>query len=254
MDASSTLALAVAGVAAGLSGSVAGLASLFSYPALLAAGLPPVVANVTNTVSLFGSTVGSVVGSRLELRGQLGRTLRLGALATAGGACGAALLLSTPPEAFEAVVPYLIALGSVVLLAREPIRRLAGRRASRAGAGRTPVPLMGAILLIGVYAGYFGAAAGVLLLAALAASSAEPLAVSNAVKNAVLGAANLVAALAYAFLAPVDWAAAAALAVGGLAGSRLGPVLFRRLPERPLRVGIALAGLALAVHLWLAAS
>src|SRR5205085_12109236 len=104
--------LFAAGVAAGLSGSIAGLASLFSYPALLAAGLAPMIANVTNTVALVFSSVGSVAGSRPELRGpDRGRRLRFGLIAVAGGLCGGLLLVLTPPRAFEAVVPVLIALG-----------------------------------------------------------------------------------------------------------------------------------------------
>lgn len=256
MDAASTGLLLLAGVASGLAGSVAGLASLFSYPALLAVGLPPIVANVTNTVAMFSTTVGSAAGSRAELRGQRPRVARLVALAAAGGSLGAWLLLSTPASAFELVVPWLIALGSVLLLVRDPLRRFADRRAPGgvAGAARTGLPLAGTVLLVGLYGGYFGAAAGVLMLAVLSASASEPLAVTNAVKNLATGAANVTAAVAYAFLAPVHWLAAGALAVGCLAGSWIGPAVVRRLPEKPLRFAIALAGLGLAGHLWLSAT
>ncbi|NEA98728.1 sulfite exporter TauE/SafE family protein [Streptomyces sp. SID13726] len=251
MGADSVLLLAVAGVASGLTGSIAGLASLFSYPALLAAGLPPVAANVTNTVALFANTAGTAAGSREELRGQGRRLLRLALLAAAGGSVGAALLLSTPASAFGDVVPWLIALGSALILVREPLRRLAENSPHfTAGGLRARLPLAGAVLLVGLYGGYFGAAAGVLMLAVLSMSVNEPLRVTNAVKNIATGAANVTAAVAYAFLAPVHWAAAAALGLGCLVGSRIGPVVVRRLPEKPLRVAIALAGLGLAVSLW----
>ncbi|MFI0509284.1 putative membrane protein YfcA [Streptomyces canus] len=251
MGPDSVLLLAVAGIASGLAGSIAGLASLFSYPALLAAGLPPVAANVTNTVALFANTAGTAAGSREELRGQRGRLLHLSILAAAGGCVGAALLLGTPASAFSRVVPWLIALGSVLILVREPLRRLAERHTMLTDGGpRVNTPLAGAVLLVGLYGGYFGAAAGVLMLAVLSLSGSEPLRVTNAVKNIATGAANVTAAVAYAFLAPVDWAAAAALGLGCLLGSRVGPVVVRRLPERPLRITIALAGLALAVSLW----
>ncbi|MFJ6084945.1 sulfite exporter TauE/SafE family protein [Streptomyces sp. NPDC092369] len=253
MDAGSVLLLALAGVASGLAGSIAGLASLFSYPALLAAGLPPVAANVTNTVALFTNTLGTAAGSREELRGQGRRLLRLSLLAATGGAVGAALLLGTPSSAFEQVVPWLIALGSVLILVREPLRRLAARREGKADGARRQLPLVCAVLLVGLYGGYFGAAAGVLMLAVLSLSANEPLPVTNAVKNIVTGAANVTAAVAYAFLAPVDWTAAVALGVGCLVGSRVGPVVVRRLPEKPLRLAIALAGLGLALSLWLRA-
>ncbi|MEU9875518.1 sulfite exporter TauE/SafE family protein [Streptomyces phaeochromogenes] len=243
------LLLLAAGIASGLAGSIAGLASLFSYPALLAAGLPPVAANVTNTVALFSNTVGSAVGSREELRGQRTRLVPLAITAALGGAMGAALLLSTPSKTFELVVPWLIALGSVLILAREPLRRLTARLSP--GQDSLPkLPLACAVLLVGLYGGYFGAAAGVLMLAVLSLSATEPLRVTNAVKNIATGAANVTAAVAYAFLAPVDWSAALALGLGCFAGAWMGPAVVRRLPEAPLRIAIALAGLGLAWSLW----
>ncbi|TCP49992.1 hypothetical protein EV191_10878 [Tamaricihabitans halophyticus] len=252
MDPASAALLVGAGLAAGLAGSMAGLASLFSYPALLAVGLPPITANVTNTVALFSTTVGAAVGSRRELKAQGRRLLRLLPLAGVGGAGGAALLLNTPAQTFELIVPWLIALGSVLLLANGPIRRAADRRAVYRGPP-SALPLAVAVFLVGIYGGYFGAGAGVLMLAVLSVSATEPLAVTNAVKNMATGAANLTAAVAYCFLVPMHWAAVGFLAAGSVVGSWLGPTIVRRLPERPLRVTIALAGLGLAVHLLIGA-
>ncbi|MEV4348727.1 sulfite exporter TauE/SafE family protein [Actinoplanes sp. NPDC049596] len=236
--------LVAGGVGSGLTGSMAGLASLVSYPVLLGAGLPPVAANVTNTVALLSSAAGSAAGSRHELRGQGGRLLRQCTVAAVGGAVGAVLLLSTPASAFERIVPFLVALGGITLLLRDPLRVWYAKPGFRP-------PLGISIFLIAIYGGYFGAAAGVLLLAAMSLAVAEPLPVTNAVKSIVLGASNLVAAVLYALIAPVHWSAAALLATGCLVGSRLGPVLVRRLPERPLRVTIALAAFGLAISLWL---
>ena len=123
------LLLVAAGFAAGLSGTIAGLASLFSYPALLAAGLPPVPANVTNTVALTVNTVGAVAGSRPELTGQGPTVRRLAVPVVLGGAVGAALLLLTPSAAFEAIVPVLVGAASVVLLLQPRVRAAAERRA-----------------------------------------------------------------------------------------------------------------------------
>ncbi len=252
MTAGSTALLLLAGVAAGLTGSIAGLASLFSYPALLAAGLPPIAANVTNTVALFSTTVGAAAASRRELRSQRARLVRLALLAVVGGSVGAVLLLSTPPEAFEAVVPWLVALGAALLLARDRLRAMADQRAAGSTSAVLPaIPAMVAVVLVGVYGGYFGAGAGVLMLAVLSVTATEPLPVTNAVKNVVTGAANVTAGVAYAFLAPVDWVAAVALGAGALVGAWIGPAIVRRLPERPLRITIAMAGFGLAGHLWL---
>jgi uncharacterized membrane protein YfcA len=249
------LLLVAAGVGAGLTGSIAGLASLVSYPALLAVGLPPVAANVTNTTAMMATTAGAAAGSRLELRGQGRRLLVLSGQMAAGGLVGALLLLMTPAQAFEAVVPWLVALGSVLLLARDRLRTWAvrtrpGVAPRRAGALWWPLVL----ILVGAYGGYFGAGSGIILLATLAVRDSEPLAVTNAVKNIGTGVANVVATLVYLFLAPVDFAAAAALGVGALAGARMGPGIVRALPERPLRYAIAISGLGLALWLLLSGS
>ncbi|PXY24264.1 sulfite exporter TauE/SafE family protein [Prauserella flavalba] len=253
MGLDSAALLALAGVAAGLVGSMAGLASLFSYPALLAAGLPPIAANVTNTVAMFSTTVGAAGGSRRELRGQRARLLRLGLMAVLGGSLGAVLLLTTPASTFELIVPWLIALGSALLLFRDRLREAADGRSRTRRGPRSALPVALAVLLVGVYGGYFGAGAGVLMLAVLSVSVTEPLPITNAVKNVATGAANVTAAVAFAFLAPVDWLAAAALGAGALVGSWIGPSIVRRLPERPLRIVIALAGFGLAAHLWFSA-
>ncbi|RSS39945.1 sulfite exporter TauE/SafE family protein, partial [Streptomyces sp. WAC05858] len=112
------------------------------------------------------------------------------------------------------------------------------------------LPLACAVLLVGLYGGYFGAASGVLMLAVLSLSATEPLPVTNAVKNIATGAANVTAAVAYVAVAPVNWAAAVSLGLGALLGSWLGPLVVRRLPETPLRIAIALGGLGLAISLW----
>ena len=102
-----------------------------------------------------------------------------------------------------------------------------------------------------MYAGYFGAAAGVLLLALLLATTAQTLARNNALKNLLLGIANGVAAVAFVLFGPVHWAAVVPLAIGFLVGGRLGPIVVRRAPAGPLRTVIACAGLVLAIHLGL---
>ena len=236
--------LFAAGVCGGLCGSIAGLASLTTYPALLLIGLPPVTANVTNTVALVFNGVGSIAGSIPELRGQRSALVRLVPLAVLGGAGGAALLLSVPAEGFEDVVPILLAVSAVVIALPQRGRVAEGRR----GVTRIVVESV-ALLAICVYGGFFGAAAGVLMLALFLRTGSEPLAKANATKNVVLGVANGVAALIFIVLAPVHWLAVVPLGLGCLLGSRLGPPIVRRAPSRPLRLAIAVAGMALAVKL-----
>ena len=245
------LLLVVAGLAGGVIGTVAGLASLVSYPALLAFGLPPLAANVTNTTAMTGVLAGSLVGARPELRGQGPLLARLGLAAGAGGAIGAALLLLTPAGVFGHVVPVLVAAGSVLLLARDRIRAGLDRRGAGAVRGAVPGRTTSVlVLLTGVYAGYFGAAAGIIVLAVVSATTTLPFVTSNAVKTVLTGVGNLVATAAYVVLAPVSWPAVAALGLGLTVGGWCGPALGRRLPERGLRLAIGVAGLALAA--WLA--
>jgi uncharacterized membrane protein YfcA len=239
------LFLAGAGVLAGVTGSVGGLASLASYPALLLAGLPPTAANVTNAVALVATTVGSAAGSRPELRGQARFVRRLCVFSVLGGTTGAVLLLTTPASVFEVVVPWLIAGGSIVLLLAPRLRRAAvEHHPDRIGIG-----LQAGVFLVAIYSGYFGAAAGVILLALLSAATRDTLPRVNAAKNLIAGSSNGIAALVFAFSGPVHWLAALALAAGSLVGGRLGPLIVRRLPPGPLRVAIGLAGLGLAIKL-----
>lgn len=253
------LLLVLAGVGAGLAGSMAGLASLVSFPALLAVGLPPVAANVTNTVALVGSSLGAAAGSRPELVGQWRRISGLAPAVAVGGLAGAGLLLLGPATAFEAVVPYLVGASALLILGQEWVGRVAVRRAARAGDRVTPVSPAGAcpaatigLGAVSVYSGYFGAGSGVVVLAVLGAvfhgDTPHRL---NATKNVLLGVANGVAAAVFAVSGPVVWLAALPLALGFLAGGRAGPVLLRRVPRHLLRVAIGIAGLGLAVELWL---
>lgn len=238
--------LFVAGIGGGLTGSIAGLASVSTYPALLLVGLPPVAANITNTIALVFNGVGSVWGSLPELKGQRGRLLRLLPAAVVGGAAGAALLLSISSEGFEKIVPILLATSAVLIAI--PQRQ----RAHGVGRGVARRIVEGvAVLAICVYGGFFGAAAGVLMLALFLRTDSESLADANATKNVVLGIANAVAAIVFIVFTDVEWLAVVPLGIGCLIGSRIGPVIVRHAPAMPLRLAIAVAGMALAVQLGL---
>jgi len=244
VSAAELLLLVLAGLGVGLVGSIAGLASLISYPVLLAIGLPPVTANVTNTVALVFSSGGSALGSRPELSGQGTRLARLGVVAVLGGVIGGLLLLITPPGAFKLIVPWLIASASMaILVPRRP------QEVHWVDPGSEPIGLTVGVFLVAVYGGYFGAAAGVLMLAMLLASTRASLPRSNAIKNVVLGLANAMAAVTFILFSAIHWFLVAPLALGCFAGGRLGPLVVRHAPVRPLRIAIALAGIGLAIHL-----
>jgi uncharacterized membrane protein YfcA len=245
------LLLVLAGIGAGLSGSVAGLASLVSYPALLAAGLSPVSANVTNSVSLMFGSVGSITGSRIELAGQRRRAQRLTAAGILGGTAGGALLLLTPGGAFEKAVPWLVGAGAAAILVRRKLVEVSYEE----GHHHPHVDVSRRVLLataaVGMYGGYFGAGAGVMLLSLFLYVTGETLPRANALKNVVLGFANGVAAVTFALFGPVRWLYVLPLGAGLLVGGRLGPVVVRHAPQRALRIVIGIAGLGLAITLGL---
>jgi uncharacterized protein len=254
------LALAAAGMVAGVFSTVVGLASIVSYPALLAIGLPPLSANMTNTVALLFTGVGAAAGSRPELTGQGARLRRLAPVAAVGGAAGAALLLVTPSQTFVRVAPVLIGVASLALLVRP--RPGPGSRDGEGGsADREPGHrdrersgwLLAGVFGVTVYVGYFGAAAGIVMLAVLTVMVAGPLARTNAVKNMLGGVANAVAAVAFAVFGHVDWAAVVPLAAGFLAGGWTGPAVVRRIPGQVLRILVAVCGLAVAIKLGISA-
>jgi uncharacterized membrane protein YfcA len=236
--------LLAAGTAAGIASTAASLASLISYPVLLALGLPPLTANVTNTVSLVLTGAGSAIGSGPELTGQGPRVRGSGPVAALGGAAGAAILLLSPARDFELVVPVLIAAAAVLLLVQPRVSSLSARPG-----GERSIPLAIALFLAAVYVGYFGAGGGVLLLAVLGMMADDALARRNALKNVLSGLANVAATLGFALFAPVRWLFVLPLAAGFGIGGWTGPQLVRRMPPGALRVVVGAGGTALAVRL-----
>ncbi|HEX5994260.1 MAG TPA: sulfite exporter TauE/SafE family protein [Jiangellales bacterium] len=236
----------LAGLGAGTINAVVGSGSLITFPTLLWVGLPPVVANVSNTVGLVPGSASGAWGYRRELAGQRRRLLRLGAGTLTGSLVGAILLLVLPPDVFAAVVPVLILL-ACVLVVIQPwlVRRLADRPRHLHGG-----PLVWlAIFATGMYGGYFGAAQGVLLIAVLAVGLDETLQRANAAKNVLGGLANLVAGALFIFVADVDWAAAGLVAAGAVVGGLVGARIARRLAPAVLRAIVVLIGIIAVVTL-----
>ena len=225
---------------------------MITFPTLLAFGVPPVTANVSNTVGLVPGSMSGVVGYRRELAGQGARVLRLGTASLLGGVTGALLLLWLPSSAFDAIVPALIALGVVLVVLGPRIQRsVAARAESRGG-----IPDHGvwwvwpAVAVAGVYGGYFGAAQGVLLMAILGIGVADSMQRHTATKNVLALIVNAVAALVFIAVADIDWTVAGLIALGSVVGGQIGAGVGRRLPPVLLRAVIAAVGvIALAVLL-----
>jgi uncharacterized protein len=247
------LALLGAGGLAGLINTVVGSGTLITFPTLLALGVPPVIANVSNTVGLAPGSVSGAWATRRELGGQRRRLIWLGSASLLGGIVGAILLLSLPSKAFDAIVPVLIGLGCVLVILQPFIsKRLAMRRA-RLGLDADhvygPVLLWLAVAVTGVYGGYFGAAQGVLLIAILGIGFAESLARINAIKNALATIINGIAAVVFVIVTEVNWPAAIAIAVGSVLGAQVGGRVGRKLPPTVYRVIIVAVGITAIVSL-----
>ncbi|WP_336921183.1 sulfite exporter TauE/SafE family protein [Aquipuribacter sp. SD81] len=253
------LLAALAGAGAGFINAVVGSGTLISFPLLLAIGLPPVSANVTNNIGLVPGSFAGAYGYRRELRGQRRRVAWLVPASLAGGITGALLLLVLPPEVFSTVVPVLIGVALVMVLVQPRVQSALRRRRQRIATQRgvehavhdrfaAAVPVTA---FTGVYGGYFGAAQGVLLLGSLGVVLDEDLQRLNALKNVLTGVVNLVAAVVFVVVAPgeIVWAVTGAVAVGALLGGLLGGRVGRRLPATVLRAVIVVVGVVAIVAL-----
>lgn len=241
--------IAVAGLWAGLINAVVGSGTLVTFPVLVALGYPPVTATTSNAIGLITGSATGAVGYRAELAGHGRRLGRYAVASLLGAVGGTILLLSLPPDAFETIVPILVGI-SVVLVLVQPA--LARRLRDRATVDRTESPLLYVLIfLVGIYGGYFTAAQGIMLVGVMGLLVADPLQRLNAFKNTLSAVVNLVAGVIYAFVAPVDWAVVAVLAVSSIVGGVLGASVGRRLSPVVLRGVIVVVGVAAVVHLLL---
>ncbi|MET9864378.1 sulfite exporter TauE/SafE family protein [Streptomyces smyrnaeus] len=248
------VAVCAAGIAAGGINTIVGSGTLITFPVLLATGLPPVTANVSNSLGLVPGSVSGAIGYRRELRGQGRRVLRLGTVAFLGGLIGAILLLTLPSSAFDTIVPVLIALALVLVVLQPKLAAAVRRRRERDNSTGHPhggAPLQGGILLASAYGGYFGAAQGVIYLALMGLLIPDDLQRINAVKNVLGAVVNGTAAVFFLFVADFDWTAVLLIAVGSAAGGQLGARIGRKLAPGVLRGVIVAVGLVAIAQLLL---
>jgi uncharacterized membrane protein YfcA len=243
--------LIAAGVAllAGAINSIAGGGSLILFPTLVGLGLGTVPANVTNSIAQWPGYVGGVLGFRKEYAGQRGRLIRFSVVAVLGGTVGSVLLLTTPSEAFDTVVPVLVFLASI-LLAFQPL--ITKRLRSHEDDGRTgdPAWLYVALFLATVYGGYFGGALGVILVGVLGLGLGR-LKLANAMKSAISLVTASVTVVVFGIWGPVEWEFVAVCAPASLVGGFLGAKVATRIPSTPLRVLIVVFGVSLSIYLFL---
>jgi hypothetical protein len=237
MDLADIVLLVAAGLAAGVVNAIAGGGSLITFPGLIAVGLPSVDANVTNSTAVFPGYVASVAGSRADLAGQ-GRRLRtIVPTSLVGAVLGCLLLLGTPARAFEVVVPFLVLGAAAVLFFQDRLRALVGQ-----ARGEKPATLQVIVFVGAIYGGYFGAALGVMYVAALALVLDETLNRINALKNVLSACVGLVTVVVFALLAPVHWGAVLVIAPATIVGGYVGARVARRLPAKVLKILVVTFG------------
>ena len=231
-----------AAIGAGFFNALAGGGSIFTFPVLVAVGVPPVTANVTNTIALCPGYVGGVLAQKKDLANQEGRMVALLPVAALGGIVGAWLLTRTSDAAFRGLIPFLVFGACLLLALQDKLRVMLQRRGARLGLAAAVLP----VFLAAIYGGFFGVALSVMFLAMLGLAIDDTLTRLNALKQAMSLACNVVAALYFALGATVVWSAAGVMAVGALLGGWAGGRLAGRIQAGTLRLIVITVGLVVA--------
>lgn len=248
------ITLVIVGVLAGIVSAAAGLASLISYPALLMMGLPPVMANVTSAWSTVGSAYSSIAASTKELRHDKRQMWLIVPLVFVGAVLGAILLFTLPGKFFQELVPFCIGIAGLILIfPHRPRQAQEAMAANSHSLGRHPLytalTALG-IFLVGVYAGYFNAGAGIMMLTLLAVVNRQKnFAVNNALKNVAMTVTNTIAVIIFAFETTIEWNFVIPLFIGNIVGGILGPIIVRRVPSRLMQIIVGCGALVLAISL-----
>lgn len=235
-------------VAAGLVNALAGGGTLISFPLLTAIGLPPVIANVTNTVALCPGYLGGFLAQFEDIKSQKHLLWFYIPAGIVGGVIGSLLLLNSGEKMFRTLIPYLILLASVLLAFSDQLKAWLTRKVGKQGEkfsmaawGVVPVGLAA------IYGGYFGAGLSVIVLAVLGLLLNESLTALNALKQAIALAVNTAAAVFFIFSGNVNWPVALVMAVCALIGGSLGGRLAGKIKPSTLRWVVVSIGLIVAV-------
>jgi hypothetical protein len=252
MSALELILLLVAGFAGGTINAIAGGATFFTFPAMLAVGLPPIVANASNTVALWPASLTAALAERQELWANRDMAKTFLGIAVVGGFVGALLLLVTSNEAFRVFVPFLLLLATVVFAGSGRLLRWLRTRSPAPAKPRLNHPaILATIGFCAIYGGYFGAGIGIMMMAGLTLAGIEELHLANALKNLLAAAINGVAVVVFVVSGIVDWSAALVMLAGALCGGFLGARVARKIPAPALRmVVITVGSLLTAWYFW----
>jgi uncharacterized membrane protein YfcA len=245
------LIAALAAVAAGAVNALAGGGTLISFPVLVAVGVPPVAANVTNAIALCPGYFGATLAQLPHLKGQRAQLLLLVPVAVVGGLVGGIILLRTGERTFTALVPWMILAASLLLAIQEPVKKFVSKRLSNPAHKHHTMALAALpIVAAAIYGGFFGAGMSVMLLAVLGVTLDDTLTRLNALKQALALSVNTAAAVFFLFSDQVVWSAAAVMAIGALIGGALGGKLAGKLPPAALRWTVVVLGTCIAIVYW----
>lgn len=234
---------ALAAVAAGLTNALAGGGTLITFPVLIAIGLPAVSANVTNTVALCPGFLGGTMAQSKDLQGQKKRLWTVLPAGILGGLAGGYLLLITSEKLFTNLVPFLILIASALLAVQNPVRNWLTRRLERGQAAHpSEYWIFLPVFLGAIYGGYFGAGLSVIMLSVLGLILNDNLTRLNALKQVIAFAANVTAAVLFAFSGKVHWTVGLIMAVGALLGGSIGGRIAGRIKPSTLRLIVVILG------------
>ena len=244
--------LFAAGLAGGTVNAIAGGATFFTFPAMLAVGLPPVVANASNTVALWPASLTAALAERKELWANRDMAKTFLVIAMVGGLVGALLLLVTSNEEFKVLVPFLLLLATVVFAGSGRLLKWLRRRAPAPAQPRLNHPaILATIGFCAVYGGYFAAGIRIMMMSGLTLAGIEQLHLANALKNLLAAAINGVAVVVFVASGIVDWPSSLVMLAGALCGGFMGARLARRIPAQALRtVVITVGSLLTAWYFW----
>ena len=238
----------LAACVAGFINAIAGGGTLVTFPILIAIGIPPVIANVTNTVALVPGTIGGMWAQRKDFQSQYHRLLKLLPFAILGGIVGGLLILHTSEQTFRSIIPYLILMATLLLAAQVRIKNWVTSRLGNAhNEMHNPIIMIGMVFLAAIYGGYFGAGLGVILMAVLGLVTDDSLTRLNFLKQALAFAINLSAAIYFAFSGKVDWGIAFVMMFGFILGGLMGGKLAGKIKPELLRWIVVSAGLIAAI-------
>ena len=246
MNGPDLILVGMAAVAGGLVNALAGGGTLITFPMLTALGVPPVAANVTNTVALCPGYLGATFAQIRDLRGQGRRLWLLLPTGVLGGIAGGVFLLHTSDNTFRRLVPYLILLAVALLFFQDRLRNWVLGRARETKTVHEAWAIL-PVIPAAIYGGYFGAGVSVMVLAVIGLVLEDSLIRLNALKQAISFSINIAAAIFFLFSGQVLWLTAFIMAMGALAGGALGGRLAGRIKPTTLRRIVITVGLAVSI-------